>query len=173
MSSQYLIKDRTLTEIADAIRQKTGETDPILTNEFAEKILEIECVESGPNYFEGFYSGAVSGNQVAFQTDLNFRPKVIIAYNLYQLEGYGEDFTAYSGLIYIAIWEETLGQWIVAGPRGSSGTTCIYQETADIAHLVPYYSEALEKLIFYMSFGSSVQGVITSQEATFQVKIYG
>ncbi len=173
MSSQYLIKDKTLTEIADAIRQKTGEVDPILTNEFATKILEIECVESGPNYFEGFYSGAVGSDQVAFQADLNFRPKIVIAYNLYQLEDYGDEFTAYSGLIYIAIWEEALGQWIVAGPRGSSGTMHIYQESADIVHLVPHYDEVLEKLTFYMSFGSSFQEVITSQEATFQVKIYG
>lgn len=40
--SEYLIKGATLTGIADAIRAKLGTTDPILTEEMAAKISEIE-----------------------------------------------------------------------------------------------------------------------------------
>lgn len=40
--SEYLIQDSTLTNIADAIRNKTGETEQIVTNNMATKIREMK-----------------------------------------------------------------------------------------------------------------------------------
>lgn len=47
MSSQYLINEQTLTNIADAIRNKSGETGAILAREFAAKISELQISAEG------------------------------------------------------------------------------------------------------------------------------
>ena len=47
MSSQYLINEQTLTNIADAIRNKSGETGAILAREFAAKISELQLSAEG------------------------------------------------------------------------------------------------------------------------------
>ena len=41
--AEYLIQDTTLTGIADAIREKTGGTDPVAVSDMAGKIAEIEA----------------------------------------------------------------------------------------------------------------------------------
>lgn len=40
--SKYVIKNTTLTAIADAIREKTGETGTILVKDFSDKIKSIQ-----------------------------------------------------------------------------------------------------------------------------------
>lgn len=42
MNTQYLIEDATLTNIAEAIRIQTNETEPIRTVDFANKISNID-----------------------------------------------------------------------------------------------------------------------------------
>lgn len=42
MNTKYVIKGSTLSDIADAIRGKNGETDKIKTIDFATKISEID-----------------------------------------------------------------------------------------------------------------------------------
>lgn len=42
MNTQYLIEDATLTNIAEAIRSKTNETETIRTLDFASKISGID-----------------------------------------------------------------------------------------------------------------------------------
>ena len=41
--AEYLIQDTTLTGIAEAIREKTGGTDPVAVSDMARKIAEIEA----------------------------------------------------------------------------------------------------------------------------------
>ena len=41
--AEYLIQDTTLTGIADAIREKTGGTDPVAVSDMAGKIAEIKA----------------------------------------------------------------------------------------------------------------------------------
>ena len=41
--AEYLIQDTTLTGIAEAIREKTGGTDPVAVSDMAGKIAEIEA----------------------------------------------------------------------------------------------------------------------------------
>ena len=42
MNTKYVIEDTTLTNIADAIRSKTNETETIKTLDFASKIANID-----------------------------------------------------------------------------------------------------------------------------------
>ena len=42
MNTKYVIEDTTLTNIADAIRNKTNETETIKTLDFASKIANID-----------------------------------------------------------------------------------------------------------------------------------
>ena len=42
MNTKYVIEDTTLTNIADAIRNKTNETETIKTLDFASKIASID-----------------------------------------------------------------------------------------------------------------------------------
>lgn len=42
MENSYIVPETTLTEIADAIREKTGGTDDIAIEDFAESIRDIE-----------------------------------------------------------------------------------------------------------------------------------
>lgn len=42
MNTKYVIEDATLTNIADAIRNKTNETEKIKTLDFANKIASID-----------------------------------------------------------------------------------------------------------------------------------
>lgn len=51
MDNQYLINESTLTDIADAIREKSGKTENILVSEFANEINNIEVGGNDP--FEG------------------------------------------------------------------------------------------------------------------------
>ena len=45
--AEYLIQDTTLTGIADAIREKTGGTDPVAVSDMAGKIAEIKAGGGG------------------------------------------------------------------------------------------------------------------------------
>lgn len=43
MENSYIVPEATLTEIADAIREKTGSTDNIVVEDFAKTIRNISC----------------------------------------------------------------------------------------------------------------------------------
>ena len=64
MNTQYLILDDTLTDIASAIRQKTGDSATLPVSEFADKILTIGNYQQGYNagysvgYTDGFNSAS-------------------------------------------------------------------------------------------------------------------
>lgn len=48
---KYIIKEETLTDIANAIRFKTGKSDPITPLEMPEEILSISGGGDEPDYF--------------------------------------------------------------------------------------------------------------------------
>lgn len=62
--AEYLIKDSTLTEIADAIRTKTGSTDTITANNMANKILTIV---SGGSTIEDISTESEMNSALAFE----------------------------------------------------------------------------------------------------------
>lgn len=59
---EYIVKDSWLTDVADAIREKKGSTDPILSDNFASEIESIESGggESGENKLAKVLDGTVT-----------------------------------------------------------------------------------------------------------------
>lgn len=57
MSEYYLIKGETLTDMADALREKTGETGTFKTQDFATEIREIEA---GGGDLDAFIDGTLT-----------------------------------------------------------------------------------------------------------------
>ena len=68
MATEYLIKDTTLSAIADSIREKSGEVGPIKVGDMASKISAIEVGGSSSvetctvelSYFTGNWANAVT-----------------------------------------------------------------------------------------------------------------
>lgn len=79
--TKYLVDGETLTDIADAIREQTGESSPIMLSDFAQ---QIAAISGGVNYsadeqavgtwidgsvvYQKSYTGSVSGNQTTITT---------------------------------------------------------------------------------------------------------
>lgn len=172
MSEQYLINGQTLTDIADAIRGQSGETGSIKAGEFAGKILELEITASGSNYVEGVYRGEIGSNDYIQIPKPSFQPKTIVASSVVPLD-YGEDFQAYGGFMYTAFYDEDYGQWIVAGPRGSSGIIYIHQESAAYHHIVPNTNSSYLYLYIIGCDSTTDREGKYVCESDFKVRIYG
>ena len=56
--SEYLIQEETLTGIADAIRGKTGGTDPVAVSDMA---AQIEGIQAGGGDIDAFIDGSIGG----------------------------------------------------------------------------------------------------------------
>lgn len=172
MSEQYLINGQTLTNIADAIREKSGQTGDIKAGEFAGKILELEITASGSNYVEGTYKGNIGSNDYIRIPKPSFEPKTIVASSVVPLD-YGEDFQAYGGFMYTAFYDEDYGQWIVAGPRDSSGIIYIHQESACRHDIIPN-SDSTYLYLYIVGCDSTTDREGKSvADSYFKVRIYG
>ena len=70
--AEYLIQGKTLTDIADAIRAKTGSSEPLSVSSFATDIVQIQSgtdtsdatITSGSQMVEGITAYGASGNKI-------------------------------------------------------------------------------------------------------------
>lgn len=81
--SKYLVEEQTLTDIADAIREQTGDENPIMLSNFASEISSIvgggshtystteqevgTWIDGSPVY-EKSYSGTITNTQLTLET---------------------------------------------------------------------------------------------------------
>ena len=180
MSSQYLIKDKTLTEIADAIRSKSGETGAIKTDNFADKIMELEVTASGPNFVQATGDGCMSHPDYIYVAGVDFVPKTIVATNARQLYEFEDGTAAVGGYFYAAMnlaaekgFDDSQG-WVVAAPKSNSGTIHILQESYNQYQNIPSYDPVTKILILPFGVGNSTDHGGEDVELTsFIVRIYG
>lgn len=92
MAGIYAINGKSLTAIADAIREKTGSTDTYTPGEMAEAIREIE---SGGGYDEGYEDGYRIGNEEGHEAGYRYGLE----------EGHDEGYAAGQQAEYDAFWD--------------------------------------------------------------------
>lgn len=95
MAEYYLIKETTLTGIADAIRSKTGSTDPVPVSSMAEQISVIT-------------GGGVEDPHVLMaEQDLPFSASGMTGVTLWQSDGSDISLTLIEGETYTVVWNDT------------------------------------------------------------------
>ena len=117
--ARYSVEDTTLTNIADAIREKTGESGAILVNEMAEKISGISS------------GGTGNGDDLILNevTITNDNTAATVVYNTLDSDGAISVATATMNKImpsmpfYQTIIEALVGSAIVTFAGGSTGGT--------------------------------------------------
>lgn len=171
MSEQYLINGQTLTNIADAIREKSGQTGNIKAGEFAGKILELEITASGSNYVEAVSYGDYGEYDYISVSGVNFQPRTIVATNARQLYDFDDYGRAIGGFMYAAFYDDNEG-WIVAAPKYNSGTMHILQESFETHELVPELIEE-DLFLYFGQRGEADHGGSYVDEYPFKVRIYG
>lgn len=102
-----------MTAIADAIRDKTGGTDPLTLDAMAEAIAGIEAGEGS--------SGGASGIYMAKITPAEYKGELTIQHNLNTTD-----------ILYVAAWVETLGDYV---PDTNGITLCKMWAKTDITTL--------------------------------------
>lgn len=180
MSEQYLITGQTLTDIADAIREKAGITDPIMAGDFAEKILALEVTASGPNFIQAEGGGLIGTPDVIEVSGINFQPKTIVATNARILYEFDNGGNSVGGFFYAAMnlseeknFPDSNG-WIVAAPKSVSGTMNILQETYTCHTNIPIYNAQTGTLRLQFGKGNlTSHGGDDVETGTFVVRIYG
>ncbi len=148
----YLIKEETLTDIADAIRGQTGDENPIAVSNFASEISSIvgggSHVELTQAEYDALTEEEKNNGSVYFITDTN---------------GSGEDFQP---VIY-SLDEREIGVWTDGKPLYEktyifSSTLTLYRNTWTVISALDDIASVVDKVIsgdgyFYVSAGGGYQ----------------
>lgn len=148
----YLIKEETLTDIADAIRGQTGDVNPIAVSDFASEISSIvgggSHVELTQAEYDALTEEEKNNGSVYFITDTN---------------GDGEDFQP---VIY-SLNEREIGVWTDGKPLYEktyifSSALTLYRNTWTVISALDDIASVVDKVIsgdgyFYVSAGGGYQ----------------
>lgn len=168
---KYLIDGATLTNIANAIRQKNDSNDAYTTEQMAEAISNIS---SGIPYWEGTLTVNDSGDLV-FPV-LSFTPRTIVVSSVYQSYEFDDGGYAYSGFLCTAFYDDNEQCWFEIIPKGSSGSICL-AENSHSSHNREVYKDSNNQYHFDLS-GKDALWAEDDQSNTvgdlpFQCRVFG
>ena len=161
--AEYLIQEETLTEIADAIRSKTGSEESIAVSDMASVIGALAIGGANAKYASGTFTG-ITDSALTITHNLGIVPDIVIVYTvgytaistqhvLYSTIGFskaladatGNIFSShYSRLKYATVYN-TYKAYIPGNSSSKAAVACIDNATATYVSAI--YGADAEKFI--------------------------